>query len=42
MDEVAQCTWRLSKDVAGKRVRGSVAVTFQGVTARRSFAARVK
>ena len=36
------CSWRLPKDARGKRVRGSVSVTFQGVTAKRSFTVRVR
>ena len=40
--EVVTCTWRIPKDARGKRVLGSIAVTFQGVTAKRAFAVRVK
>ena len=40
--DLATCTWRLPKDARGKRVRGSVSVTFQGVTAKRSFTVRVR
>jgi hypothetical protein len=35
------CGWRIPKTARAKRVAGSVAVTFEGVTARRSFSARV-
>jgi hypothetical protein len=34
---LAVCTWRLPKSARGHRVRGGVAATFQGVTARRGF-----
>ena len=40
-DERVRCTWRLPTSARGKRLRGSVAVTFQGVTAKRSFNVRV-
>jgi hypothetical protein len=40
-DQVA-CLWRLPKSASGKRFSGSVSVTFQGVTAKRSFGLRVK
>jgi hypothetical protein len=40
--DVVRCTWRLPQDARGKRVRGSVAVTFQQVTATRSFRVRVR
>jgi hypothetical protein len=40
-DHVA-CLWRLPKNASGKRLAGSVAVTFQGVTARRAFSLRVR
>jgi hypothetical protein len=40
-DQVA-CTWRLPKSAKAKRLSGSVSVTFQGVTAKRSFGLRVK
>ncbi len=40
--EIVTCAWRIPKDARGKRASGSVAVTFQGVTAKRSFAVRVK
>ena len=36
------CTWRLPKSARGKRFNGSVAVTYQGVTAKRAFSVRVK
>ena len=39
--ELIVCSWRLPKDARGKRVRGSVSVTFQSVTAKRSFTVRV-
>jgi hypothetical protein len=35
------CTWRVPKNARGKRLGGSVAVTFQGVTAKRSFNVKV-
>jgi hypothetical protein len=40
--EIVTCVWHIPKDARGKRASGSVAVTFQGVTAKRSFAVRVK
>jgi hypothetical protein len=40
-DDLVTCAWRLPKGSAGKRLSGSVAVTFQDVTAKRSFAVRV-
>jgi hypothetical protein len=40
-DEVA-CSWRLPKSASGKRLSGSVSVTFQGVVAKRSFGLRVR
>jgi hypothetical protein len=40
-DDRAVCTWRLPKNVRGKRLTGSVTVTFQGVRAQRSFAVTV-
>jgi hypothetical protein len=36
------CTWRLPKNARRKRVSGTVAVTFQGVEAKRSFAKIVR
>ncbi len=36
------CTWRLPKNARGTRLAGSVAVTFQGVTTKRSFSVRVR
>jgi hypothetical protein len=36
------CTWRLPRNARRKRVSGTVAVTFQGVEAKRSFAAIVR
>ena len=41
-DMFSTCTWRLPRNARGKRVQGSVAVTFQGVTARRAFTVRVR
>ena len=41
-DDLVLCLWRLSRKTAGKRLQGSVAVTFQGATAKRSFNVRVK
>jgi hypothetical protein len=38
----ASCTWRLPTRSAGKRLAGSVQVTFQGVTAERAFSGRVR
>jgi len=40
--DLVGCMWRLPKTAGGKRVVASVAVTFQGVTAKRSFTIRVK
>jgi hypothetical protein len=40
--ERVACLWRLPKNASGKRLAGSVAVTFQGVTARRAFSLRVR
>jgi len=40
--EIVTCTWRIPKNTRGMRIAGGVAVTFQGVTARRSFHLRVK
>jgi hypothetical protein len=40
-DRVA-CTWRLPRSARGKRLSGSVAVTYQGVQAKRTFSVRVK
>jgi hypothetical protein len=36
------CTWRLPKNARRKRITGSVAVSFQGVEAKRAFAAAVR
>ena len=36
------CTWRLPRGSQGKRLRGTVAVSFQGVEAKRSFVATVR
>jgi hypothetical protein len=41
-DERVGCAWRIPQTARGKRVSGSVAVTFQGVTAKRSFNVRVR
>ena len=41
-DGVVVCDWRLPNGARGKRVSGSVAVTFQGVTAARSFNVRTR
>ena len=38
---LAVCTWRLPKSMRGQRVRGGLAATFQGVTARRAFSTRL-
>jgi hypothetical protein len=38
----AVCTWRVPKRSRGKRLSGTVAVTFQGVEAKRSFATTVR
>lgn len=40
--DLVVCSWRLPKNARGKRVTGSVSVTFQGVTAKRSFAVKVR
>ena len=40
--ERVSCTWRLPQSARGKRLAGSVQVTFQGVTAKRAFGVRVK
>jgi hypothetical protein len=34
--------WRVPKNASGKRLAESVAVTFQGVTAKRGFSVRVR
>jgi hypothetical protein len=36
------CTWRLPRRARGKRILGTLSVTFQHVTAHRSFSVRVK
>jgi hypothetical protein len=36
------CTWRLPRSARGKRLVGRVAVAFQGVEAKRSFATKVR
>jgi hypothetical protein len=38
--ERATCTWRIPRTARGKRTTGSVTVTFQDVTAKRSFSVR--
>lgn len=38
---VASCSWKLPKSARGKRLRGSIAVNYQGVRATRSFTAKV-
>jgi hypothetical protein len=40
--DLTTCTWRLPRTARSKRVRGSISVTFQDVTVKRSFAVRVK
>jgi hypothetical protein len=40
-DELVTCVWRVPRGTTGKRISGSVAVTFQGVTAKRAFSMRV-
>jgi len=42
VDERVACRWRVPKNAGGKRLAGSVAVTFQGVTAKRGFSVRVR
>jgi hypothetical protein len=42
VDERVTCRWRVPKNASGKRLAGSVAVTFQGVTAKRGFSVRVR
>jgi hypothetical protein len=37
VDERVACRLRVPKNASGKRLAGSVAVTFQGVTAKRGF-----
>jgi hypothetical protein len=37
VDERVACRWGVPKNATGKRLAGSVAVTFQGVTAKRGF-----
>lgn len=39
---VVTCSWRIPRSARGKRVHGSVTVTFQQVTAKRAFAVRVR
>ena len=38
---VAACVWSLPRSASGKQLKGSVSVTTKGVTASRSFVARV-
>jgi hypothetical protein len=38
----AQCVWRLPRHTAGKMLTGSIAVTYGGSRARRSFSKRVR
>ena len=40
--DLITCAWRVPASARGKLVRGSVAVTFQGVTARRAFSVRTR
>ena len=40
--ERVSCTWRLATNSAGKRLGGSVQVTFQGVIAKRVFSVQVR
>jgi hypothetical protein len=42
VNDRAVCVWRLPKSARGKRLAGALAVGYQGVTARRSFAVRVR
>jgi hypothetical protein len=42
VDESVACGWRVPRTARGKRVTGSVMVTFQDVTAKRSFSVRVR
>jgi len=37
----ATCTWAIPASVRGQTIRGSVTVSFEGLTARKSFSARV-
>jgi hypothetical protein len=41
-DESAVCTWRLPKNTRGKRLTGSIAVTYEGVQAKRTFSVKVR
>jgi hypothetical protein len=38
---LAVCTWRIPRNARGHRVRGGIAATFQGATARRDFSVLV-
>jgi len=40
--ERARCTWRVPRNARGKTFAGSVAVTFDGVQAKRTFAVKVR
>jgi hypothetical protein len=39
---VALCSWKLPKSAKGKLVRGTISLTYGGVTAKKSFSARVR
>ena len=39
---LAECSWRVPASAARKMLRGSVSVTFEGVTIRRAFSRRVQ
>jgi hypothetical protein len=41
-DGVAVCSWNLPKTAKGQTIRGTIAVTFAGVTVTRAFSARVR
>jgi hypothetical protein len=38
----ATCAWRLPKSARGKRLSGTLSVTYQGVQVKRAFSVRVK
>lgn len=38
----ARCSWSVPKRLRGKRIAGSIAVTYSGATAARSFSAKIK
>jgi hypothetical protein len=42
VQDEALCTWKLPKNARGKRLTGRMTVKFQGATATRSFAVRVR